>query len=270
MNEIWKTKPKNDTGKRIIHIRIISNDACFFLLQMKNVCWHDTKYLAIVKQHDRSTWIEEILLLECEWLWIPSKLNNLMQNEWETKHVTNKRVAMISICLDLLCVLLVFMKGATLFFLCQTHNSYIFIFFCLNFNFSWNFDKLAKQQGYRLIQTKWRCLIDGVGEKKQVWEEQRMEKKIGWSNDKWAIRDWPVWIRLWIFSVDLCENRFEQISHPKGRSPVWVRWWMSRYGFLQNAAGHKSQRNGRFPTVFCFQFESTPKRNQQHTVFANT
>lgn len=58
-----------------------------------------------------------------------------------------------------------------------------------------------------------------------------------------------MWIRLWIFSVDLCENRLEQISQPNGRSPVWVRWWMSRYGFLQNAAGQRSQRNGRFPTA---------------------
>lgn len=61
--------------------------------------------------------------------------------------------------------------------------------------------------------------------------------------------DWPVWIRLWIFSVDRCENRFEQISHSNGRSPVWVRWWISRYGLRQNAAGHNSQRNGRFPTA---------------------
>lgn len=84
-------------------------------------------------------------------------------------------------------------------------------------------------------------------------------------------------IRLWMLSVDLCEKRFKQTSHSNGRSPVWVLEmkkknnikiqqffsivpsifeskllylrWISRYGFLQNAAGHKSQRNGRFPTA---------------------
>lgn len=65
----------------------------------------------------------------------------------------------------------------------------------------------------------------------------------------WAFCDWPVWIRLWIFNVDLCENRFIQRSHSNGRSPVWVRWCISRYGLRQKAAGHKSQRNGRFPTA---------------------
>lgn len=43
---------------------------------------------------------------------------------------------------------------------------------------------------------------------------------------------------------------FKLPSHSKGRSPVCVRWCISRYGFLQNAAGHKSHRNGRFPTIF--------------------
>lgn len=43
---------------------------------------------------------------------------------------------------------------------------------------------------------------------------------------KWAIRDSPLCIRLCIFNVDRCENRFEQISHSNGRSPVCVRWWI--------------------------------------------
>lgn len=64
--------------------------------------------------------------------------------------------------------------------------------------------------------------------------------------------DWPVWILLCMFNVDLCENRFKQISHPYGRSPVCVRWWMSRYGFLQNAAGHWSHWKGRLPTAHFF------------------
>lgn len=48
--------------------------------------------------------------------------------------------------------------------------------------------------------------------------------------------NWPVWIRLWVFSDDFWLNRFRQRSHWKGLSPVCVRIWTSRYGFRQNAA----------------------------------
>lgn len=99
----------------------------------------------------------------------------------------------------------------------------------------------------------WLCVFVSENERSVRFVRVRMDGMaaglvwVGWL-DGWLL-DWPVWIRLCMFSVERCEKRLAQISHAYGRSPVCVRWCMSRYGFLQNAAGHWSHWKGRLPTV---------------------